>query len=85
MTDPNGIRVDNAGFHAALEAFMMSDPHPKGWITESPAARIDRALYAYEWAKREYPVSERPDGGWSQQLPDPDKVKEAVKAKEATE
>lgn len=77
------IRVDNAGWHAAMEALMMSDPHPKGYISDSPAARLSRALYAYEWAKREYPVEDRPDGSWQQAMPTPGAAAEAVRANEA--
>ncbi|MFE5290425.1 hypothetical protein ACFRAQ_36225 [Nocardia sp. NPDC056611] len=88
MTDPAGapeseILVESAGFHAALEALMMDDPHPKGYISNSPAARLDRALYAYEWARREYPLENLPDGRWSQMLPKPGLAREAVLAKEA--
>lgn len=64
---------------------MMDDPHPKGYISTSPAARLDRALYAYEWAQREYPVTEHPDGRWSQYLPAPDAARAAVLAKEASD
>jgi hypothetical protein len=76
------IEVDNSGWHAAMEALMMEDPHPKGYICDSPVARLSRALYAYEWAKKEYPVETLPDGAWSQALPMPGKAIEAVKAME---
>lgn len=79
------IRVDDAGFHAALEALMMDDPHPKGYISGTPASRLGRALYAYEWAKRECPVETEPDGSWSQRMLAPGRAREAVLTKEAAE
>ncbi|NKY60781.1 hypothetical protein [Nocardia flavorosea] len=83
MTETGAIQVDRSGFHAALEALMMDDPHPKGYISNSPAARLDRALWAYEWARSEFPVTKRPDGRWSQQLPPIGVARSAVLEKEA--
>jgi len=79
------IEVNSAGLHAAMEALMMEDPHPKGYERRSPYGRLTRALYAYEWAKREFPIEEREDGRRQQTLPTPGLATEAVKAKEARE
>lgn len=80
-----GELVNNSGWHAALEALMMDDPHPQGWISDSPAARLSRALYAYEWAKREYPLIQMESGRWTQRMPEIGAARAAVMAKEATE
>lgn len=79
------IEVNQSGLHAAMEALMMEDPHPKGYERSSPYGRLTRALYAYEWAKQKYPIEEREDGRWQQTLPKPGAAIEAVKAMEARE
>lgn len=83
--DPRDIHVASGGFHAALEALMMEDPHPKGYLVGTAAARIDRALWAYEWANATYPIRTEADGRWCQRLPRPGEARAAVLAKEAHE
>lgn len=42
--------VDRNASIIADMAYAMDDPHPGGFPL-SPALRLSRALYAYEWAK----------------------------------
>ncbi|MBF6222500.1 hypothetical protein IU479_30865 [Nocardia abscessus] len=71
------IEVDTAGFHAALEALMMDDPHPGDDYQDCPSHWLRRALYAYEWAKQAYLPR---DSGMEpcQEVPQPGKAREAV-------
>ncbi|CDZ92269.1 hypothetical protein QM787_03970 [Rhodococcus ruber] len=83
MTGREGdrIEVDRIAMHAADAAYMMVDPHPKGYILTT-ASRVRRALYAYEWAK----TNKRPgtrDGYFY--LPDPGEVRAAVLEYEAAD
>lgn len=76
--------VNTAGWHAALEALTMDDPHPKGYIAGTTASRLSRALWAYEWARDTYPVQEEPDGSTRQELPKLGLARAAVLEMEAS-
>ncbi|MGV9816941.1 hypothetical protein [Nocardia xishanensis] len=85
------IDIDRAGFHAAMEALMMDDPHPSDYFEEPsdyfrdcPSRWLRRALYAYEWAKRTYRAQNR-DSILFQELPQPGAAREAVLLHEAGE
>jgi hypothetical protein len=82
-TDNDRIEVSEAGWEAARIAFQMEDPHIKGYISGTFVTRLTRALRAYEWAKREYPVHTGPNAQWVQDIPDDDTVRAAVLAMEA--
>jgi hypothetical protein len=44
------LDLDKIGMDAAHTAFMMDSPHPKGYMLTN-AARVRRAVRAYEWFK----------------------------------
>ena len=46
------IEVDKIASDAAHSAFRMDDPDPRGYISGTNAARVRRALWAYEWGKK---------------------------------
>jgi len=85
MTSPRteDIEYNTSGWHAALEALMMNDLHPHGFISDSPAARLSRALIAYEWAVVNFPVTVDADGRTSQYLPGPGQARAFVLEYEA--
>ncbi|WP_454197096.1 hypothetical protein [Nocardia sp. Marseille-Q1738] len=70
------IDINRAGFHAAMEALVMDDPHPSDDFQDCPSHWMRRALYAYEWAKRTFVT---------QELPRPGEAREAVLLHEARE
>ncbi len=85
------IAVNRAGFHAAMEALMMDDPHPSDYFEDPsdyfrdcPSRWLRRALYAYEWAKRTY-LTQNLDSTLHQELPRPGEAREAVLLHEAGE
>ncbi|MEV0297434.1 hypothetical protein [Nocardia sp. NPDC050710] len=76
------IDINRAGFHAAMEALMMDDPHPGDYFEDAsdyfrdcPSRWLRRALYAYEWAKQTYLTQD----------PRPGAAREAVLLHEAGE
>ncbi|WP_433734001.1 hypothetical protein ACQP0C_17820 [Nocardia sp. CA-129566] len=75
------IDINRAGFHAAMEALMMDDPHPSDclgdYFQDCPSRWLQRALYAYEWAKRTYLVQDLGSNLY-QELPQPGEAREAV-------
>lgn len=77
--NPAPVTVDRIAEPAALRAYMMNDPHPKGYLWDSPAARVGRAVYAYEYFK----ANKKPSGepGWFE-IPSEDEVRAVVLAKE---
>ncbi|WP_433678002.1 hypothetical protein [Nocardia sp. CA-119907] len=78
------IDINKAGFHAAMEALMMDDPHPDDGFQDCPSHWLQRALYAYEWAKRTFLTQ---DLGFTlyQELPRPGEAREAVLLHEVTQ
>lgn len=74
MTD---IEVDRIGSIAADIAYQLDDPHPP---SSTPASRMLRALYAYEWAKENKHVTQV-SGFYV--VPSPAQVREAVLARES--
>jgi hypothetical protein len=77
---PVTVTVDRIAEPAALRAYMMNDPHPKGYLWDSPAARVGRAVYAYEYFKANKKPTEG-EPGWYD-IPSVDEVRAVVLAKE---
>jgi hypothetical protein len=76
------VEVNRIAVHAAHAAFRMDDPHPGGYLWDTQAHRVGRAVWAYEWAKANMKESTVP--GWFE-IPDPAEVRAAVLANEAAE
>lgn len=75
--DTHHIEINKAGFYAAMEALIMDDPHPGDDVQDSPSHWLERALYAYEWAKQTY-IPQNLGSMLRQEVPLPGKAREAV-------
>lgn len=78
------IHINAAGFHAAMEALLMDDPYPGDALQDGPSRWLQRALYAYEWAKRNYRARD-PESMVYQGLPRPGEARHAVLVHESAE
>ena len=82
MSD-NPVSVDNIARQAAMTAYMLEVPHPKGYIWSSPMHRLGRAIYAYEWAKANKREASNMPGYFI--IPSPDEVEAVILEKETNE
>lgn len=72
------IAVDRNALLCAGEGFRMTEPHPKGYIL-SQAQQMNRAIYAYEWAK----ANMKDAGGGYVEIPSRNEIQRAVLEYEA--